>query len=309
VRTTAALTDPEFGVSEPGLKLVRLTEMYQWKEESRTETRRTMGGAEETVTTYSYVQTWSDSRIDSSRFRRTEGHVNPQMRYTRREFMARDAMLGAFRPGERVLAQLSADTDVLVDRAQWEPVRRRLGQAAQVVDGRIFVGTDPARPRIGDQRIGYRAAAAGPVSIVGRQVGTDFQPYQTMAGDQLLMVRAGSISAADMFGTAQRGNAALTWILRGIGALVMFVGWGLIFRPLVVVADVVPIVGDILGFGAGLVAFLLTLVLAPLIVAIAWFWYRPLVSIAVLVVAGAAAAGLVCFVRWRRPAPAARGMA
>jgi hypothetical protein len=89
----------------------------------------------------------------------------------------------------------------------------------------------------------------------------------------------------------------------------MFVGWGLIFRPLVVVADVVPIVGDILGFGAGLVAFLLTLVLAPLIVAIAWFWYRPLVSIAVLVVAGAAAAGIVCFVRWRRPAPAARGMA
>src|SRR3989304_4700631 len=58
-KTTAALNDAEFGVSAPGLRLVRTVEMYQWKEESKTETRRNVGGSGGTLTTYSYGRTWS----------------------------------------------------------------------------------------------------------------------------------------------------------------------------------------------------------------------------------------------------------
>src|SRR5262245_47481118 len=95
----APLADPDFMVSAAALRLVRAVEMYQWKEETKTETRKNFGGSEETITTYEYHRVWSESRNDSSRFRRPEGHVNPQMAYRAASYSSRDATLGAFRPG------------------------------------------------------------------------------------------------------------------------------------------------------------------------------------------------------------------
>jgi hypothetical protein len=281
-KATAPLADPEFGVSAQGLRLVRVAEMYQWKEESKTETRKNLGGSEETVTTYTYVRTWDDSRIDSSKFRRPGGHSNPEMRFKRFEALAGDASLGAFKPGASVLGQLSAGQEVRVEPAIATAVRERLRRPASVVDGKLYLGFDADRPQIGDQRISFRIAANGPVSIVGRQAGSDFAAYQTKAGDRLLMVRSGLMSAGDMFKAAEADNRTLTWALRFVGALLMFIGFGLILRPLVVVADLVPLIGDILGAGAGIVSLLLTVILAPLVIAVAWFWYRPFVAVGVI---------------------------
>ncbi len=291
LKAGARLSDPEFGVSAEGLRLVRTVEMYQWKEESKSETRKTLGGSEETVTTYSYHHVWSDTRNDSSRFRRPEGHANPQMRYQRFNAVARDASLGAFRPGAAVLQQLPASEQVRVDAALANAVAKKIQGGAHAVDGRLYLGADPASPRIGDLRLSFAVAPPGPVSIVGRQAGNDFSDYQTKAGDKLLMVRTGTRSAAEMFKAAVDENRILTWVLRLAGAVIMFVGFSLILRPLVVVADVVPLIGDILGAGAGLVSLVLTAILAPVVVAVAWLWYRPVVSIVALVLGFALAYG------------------
>ena len=56
------------------------------------------------------------------------------------------------------------------------------------------------------------------------------------------------------------------------------------------------LIGSILSAGAGIVSLVLTAILAPLVIAIAWFWYRPLVSVAVL------AGGLVLAYGFRRMA-------
>jgi hypothetical protein len=87
-----------------------------------------------------------------------------------------------------------------------------------------------------------------------------------------------------MFKAANDENRMLTWVLRFVGAVLMFIGFALILRPLVVVADVVPFIGNILGAGVALVALGLTAVLAPAIIAIAWFAHRPLLSIAVIAI-------------------------
>ncbi len=73
----------------------------------------------------------------------------------------------------------------------------------------------------------------------------------------------------------------------------MFIGFALILRPLSVAADVVPILGNIVGAGAGLVAMVCTAALAPLVIALGWLWYRPLIGIGVLIVGAAATYGLV----------------
>jgi hypothetical protein len=314
-KAAAPVADAEFGVSLPALKLVRVAEMYQWKEETKSETKKKLGGGEETVTTYEYVRVWSDKPIDSGKFRHPQGHGNPQMRYQQRDFVAANVELGAFRPGERVLRLLPANTEVPLEPKAIDAARERLGPAVAVLDGRIYVGVEaaqprtdgrpaaapnPSQPRIGDQRISYRIAPVGPVSAIGRQTGPDLAPFQTKAGDALLLVRPGVMSSADMFTAAQRDNTMLTWALRAGGAILMFIGFGMILKPLVAVADVVPLIGDILGAGAGLVSIVLTLILAPIVIAVAWFWYRPITAAIVLAVSALGVAGWIVLSRRRR---------
>ena len=56
--------------------------MYQWREDKKVETNKSVGGTEEAVTTYSYKKVWSTSSINSQEFRVREGHGNPAMRYS-----------------------------------------------------------------------------------------------------------------------------------------------------------------------------------------------------------------------------------
>mgnify|MGYP003338654904 CR=1 FL=1 len=158
-------------------------------------------------------------------------------------------------------------------------------------DGKLYLGANPNEPKAGDLRITFRTVPNGPVSIIGRQSGADFAEYQTQAGDKLLMARSGLMSAPDMFKAAEQENRILTWIIRLVGVVIMFIGLVLILKPLVVVADVVPFIGGILGAGAALVAAVVTAVMAPLVIAIAWLWYRPLVSIVAIAIGLAIAFG------------------
>jgi hypothetical protein len=274
------LSDPDFGVSMSAARLVRIPEMYQWKEESRTETRKNLGGSEDKVTTYSYVKTWSQSRIDSGLFKRPDGHGNPQMRYARFEAVARDAKLGAFTPGPQVLRRLAADETWRVDPSLADPLHQRI-PSATVADGQIYIGGDPAQPQIGDFKISYRIAGTGPASLIGSQNGTDLNEFQTKAGDRLLLANAGTVSAGAMFKAAEEENRILTWILRAIGTVLVFIGWALIMRPFVVLGSVVPLIGDVLAAGTGAIALLMTAVVVSAVIAVAWLWYRPLVSLAV----------------------------
>ena len=190
---------------------------------------------------------WSAARNDSSRFKRPEGHTNPEMRYRGTSYSSRDATLGAFRPGANVIDRLPASDS----RAARPVAGQDPGGAAS--KGRCTSPTAASisetahrRPRIGDLRVSYQLAPGGPASIVARQAGTGFAEYQTKAGDRLLLVRPGTQSAADMFAAAQRENRILTWLLRLAGVFAMFLGFILILNPLVVVADVVPFIGSIL---------------------------------------------------------------
>ncbi|WP_375461254.1 TMEM43 family protein [uncultured Enterovirga sp.] len=101
----------------------------------------------------------------------------------------------------------------------------------------------------------------------------------------------------------------MTWIIRLVATILMGVGFAMVLRPIAVVGDIVPIVGSLLGAGTVLAAFALTAVLAPLVVAIAWLFHRPLVSVGILV----AGVAIIYGVRWpskqRRGAQAVTGRA
>jgi hypothetical protein len=292
VRVARAPRDAELEVEPPPgtLRLIRSVEMYQWQEQTSSETRTRLGGGQETVTTYSYRRVWQEGRIDSSRFRQPDGHQNPQPRHASRAFDAEGVTLGAFRLAPAQLQAIAANETLVPPGATAEGVR--------------YLGQNAEAPRIGDLRITWRLARPEAVSVIGAQMGDGFGPYATRAGDRLFLIEPGRVPAAAMFQQAQDDNRVLTWILRLVGAVVMFLGWLILFNPLKVLADVVPFIGSIVGFGTGLLAGVLTFVFAPATIAIAWLFYRPLVGIAIL-----AGGALIAFAltRLRRPRPAQQG--
>ena len=298
--TARPIRDPDFGVEANGLILARKVEMYQWKEDKKSETRKKLGGGEETVTTYSYSKEWSDKAVDSSRFRNASDHRNSAMpRTLSHEFKAPDAKLGAFALNERVLGLLSASEALEAQPSALTQARAVLGQSAQVRQGTVYAGANPDQPAIGDVRVTWRLLPLTDISVVARQTQATFAPFLTSNGREVLLAETGVQPAALMFKHGQETNALLTWILRGVGLLLMFIGFRLMLTLLEVLGDLIPFVGDLIGAGASLLSLLATLIVAPVIIAFAWFFYRPLVAVGALLVGGALVVGVRTLMRKR----------
>ncbi len=304
LRSGGRLTDSDFQITTDAVRLVRKVEMYQWKEEQRTETRSNAGGSQTRTTTYEYTRVWSDRPIDSSRFRRPGGHENPAMPVTGRSQTAPNATIGAFRAESRVVGLFgsSAERRLEVTDAQLRAFQARFGSQARLADGNVYVGYDAGSPAVGDVRISYTVLPEGPVTVVAKQVAQGFGPYQASNGRDVFLGETGTKAAQELYAHAHESNRILTWVLRLVALIVMWIGFNLVLRPFVVLADVIPLFGSAMAAGAGIVALALTLVVALPTFAIAWFWHRPVMSIALIAAGVAGAYGLKLLGERRRAA-------
>ena len=114
--TEDVLSDDELKVSVPAMKLTRTVEIYQWIEDSKSESKKKIGGSEETVTTYTYRKGWTDHLIDSSGFKEA-GHDNPTMvPYESADLQATNAQFGAFHLNEGQISRINKEQPLKVDR-------------------------------------------------------------------------------------------------------------------------------------------------------------------------------------------------
>jgi len=279
----------DLGIQAKAVKLIRKVEMYQWKEHEKSETRKKFGGGTETVKTYTYTKEWAAEPIDSSRFQKTEGHENPGgFPFEGTTVVANPVKAGAFTMSTEQIDKLTDATDLKVGDDAAENLPEDAKDKLKVADGRFYMGENPSSPVLGDVRISYSTVNPAAVSLIGVQTGESFSPYQAQAGDSILLVDEGTHTAAEMFKAAQDRNAVLTWILRAVGFFAMFLGIFMVFRPIAVFADVLPLFGSMLGAGVGIFAFLIAAVLSFITIAVAWIFVRPLLGITLLVLAGGA---------------------
>ncbi|MCS7471397.1 hypothetical protein NZK35_32525 [Stieleria sp. ICT_E10.1] len=143
-------------------------------------------------------------------------------------------------------------------------------------------------PQIGDVRLWFTATPVQTVSLLSQQTGESFQPFETHYNTTINVLKVGVFSAAEMIAQEEAANRMLTWFLRAGGSMMMFFGLMLLLRPLVVLADVLPLAGSLVGFGTAIVAGLLTVAGAMTVIGIAWVFYRPVLGVSLLVVAVAA---------------------
>ena len=300
-QTGETLTDAEFGVSTNALKLERVAEMYQWIETKKNETTKNLGGSTTTTTTYDYKKDWQARHVDSSQFKHPEGHANPlALPFQGRQLVAGKITIGAFTLSQSLVGKIGAAVALPILTTDKLPAA--LKPRSELVDGKIYIGTNAVAPQIGDQRISFKVTGATPISLVSRQVQNTFEPYRTKNGATVELLQVGTFSADEMFAHAKEMNRLLTWGLRALGWLLMYAGFALIFQPLVVLADVLPFLGDLAGVGTSLIAFLLATPGALLVVALAWIYYRPVLGI--LLLAGATAIIVVLIRKLKKPTPA-----
>lgn len=289
--------DPLFAQGgDETLRLRRIVEMYQWLESKSSRTENNLGGSETTETVYEYRRDWSEQAQDSSGFRQPEGHRNPAMTLSSQDFDGTAALAGPEGTAPRTLAaRLLDELDTFDPLAVAPDTPGPNGYRA--ADGGFYRGRDPQAPEVGDLRVRFEAATAQTVSIVARQAGTRLEPHRTDNGYEIALLSAGEASSDEMFREAEAGEQFLTWLLRAAGFVLMLVGFLLMFRPLAVLAGVVPALETVVGAGAFLASLVLAIPLTLIVIAIAWLAYRPLLAIGLLVAAGGAFYGL-----WRRAA-------
>lgn len=282
-KTSGPLVDPEFGVSENAIKLIRSAEMYQWVEHSKTEKNKEGGGSVTTKKTYSYETQWRDKLVDSSNFKVAADHQNPtEMKYQSTTMLADGVTVGAFDLPEFLIKKIGGAENLEV--ASLENANAEVKESGKASNGGIYFGADPANPAVGDIRVNFSVVRPGPVSVVAQQQGKSFVAYKAKTGGEVDLLERGTVPAADMFQLAHDRNKMLTWGLRVLGFVLLSTGFSLILAPLAVFADIVPFLGRIVGAGTKLVGLLLAGIVWTIVVAFAWIFHRPILGTAILVV-------------------------
>ena len=311
--TQDVLTDSIFGISLTGIRLERSVEMYQWEEESHSETRKKLGGGEETVTTYTYKLDWSSRPIDTGAFHdpKYQGTNTVLANFEDMTQWAPNVTFGAYTlpdflkhsiGGSVSMNITSADVDIPSIAGSLmlpsdEATRRfyygdvSADQLVHAAGSTIYLGVNPGSPKVGDVRVSFKQTPPADISIIAQVIRDTFEPYTASNGYTFSKLSMGKASMAKMFEDAKSSNNIMAWVLRVIGILVVVAGIRAIFTPLEVLADVVPLVGNIVGAGVGIVAWLLGLAWSCIVIAVAWVRFRPIVAGCLL----AAAVALVGF--------------
>ena len=299
----APLADVALGVRAPAqtVRLERVVEQFAWVEDKQTATETKLGGAQEKTTQYTYRKEWTDAPSSGAGFRIPEGHLNPPMPIRSKVIRHQEGTIGAFVVDDRI-SDLGGATPMLLNAEQARQVSQALSleQSAKLVAGQLVFGADIAAPQLGDIRVSYQASTIDEASVVGVQRGDTLVPYTAQNGRKIYLVEEGLKTAEEMFQTAEAINTFKTWMLRIGLMLLLFLGFKALFSVIDVIASLLLFLGWITSSVTSLISLALTLVVGGGTIAVAWFYFRPLLSLAIIGLALAAAAASGHYVRKSR---------
>ena len=150
----------------------------------------------------------------------------------------------------------------------------------------LYFGESPSSPQVGDVRITFTKTMPANVSIIAKVAGETFTQFKAKNGKTFQALSMGNKTAAEMYESGHASNNMWLWILRILGVLMICGGLKGIFGILITVLKVIPFVANIAGWGVNLVCNVVGIAWSLIVIAIAWIFYRPLLAIALLAIAG-----------------------
>ncbi len=260
----------------------REVEMYSWIEKSESRSKTSTGGSETTETTYTYSKGWEENPESTSDFKYPEEHENPQKSLDNYTNKVTIATIGAynFDPQSVTLPSFSQLTLNSQNTAL-------SGGATLADDSYLFIKESESgtfdSPQVGDLRISYHVLRPGfDGTIFGKLSESKIDPYSDQDGNNLYRVFIGTRDQG--IATLHTEYTTLLWILRLLGFLLMWLGLSILFRPISVLADILPIFGTISRSLIGGITFLVAFVLSIVTIFISMLLHSLIALIIALVV-------------------------
>ena len=175
-----------------------------------------------------------------------------------------------------------AKTDSLMEKAENKVSLDYIHQAGNV----LYFGRVPGSPEVGDVRVTFEKVVPAKVTIISQVTGDTFKPYKAKNGKRFQTLVMGKKDADEIFDAEHKANNFWLWVLRFVGVMMVISGLKGIFGFIETILKVVPFVAGIFGWGVGVVCTVVGVVWSLIVIAVAWLFYRPLLGIGLLVLAG-----------------------
>ena len=150
----------------------------------------------------------------------------------------------------------------------------------------LYFGRVPGSPEVGDVRVTFEKVVPAKVTVMAVVDGDSFKPYKAKNGKRFQTLVMGKKSGDEIIDAEKEANSTLLWIFRIVGILMVIGGLKGIFGFLTTILKVVPFIAGIFGWGVGIVCTVIGVAWSLIVIAIAWLFYRPLLGISLLVLAG-----------------------
>ena len=150
----------------------------------------------------------------------------------------------------------------------------------------LYFGRVPGSPEVGDVRVTFEKVVPAKVTVMAVVSGDSFKPYKAKNGKRFETLVMGKKSGDEIIDAEKEANNMILWALRIIGIMLVIGGLKGIFGFLQTILKVVPFIANIFGWGVGIVCTVIGIVWSLIVIAIAWLFYRPLLGISLLVLAG-----------------------
>ena len=150
----------------------------------------------------------------------------------------------------------------------------------------IYYGRSMNAPEVGDVRITFEKTVPAKVTVVSVVDDNTFKPFVAKNKKKFQTLRMGKKSIEEIFEEENENNTMWTWILRIVGILLVISGFKSLFSFLETLLKVVPFLSSIFAFGVGIICTIVGIVYSLIVIALAWIFYRPVLGIILLVIAG-----------------------
>lgn len=150
----------------------------------------------------------------------------------------------------------------------------------------LYFGRVPGAPEVGDVRVTFEKVVPAKVTVMAVVDGDTFKPFKAKNGKRFQTLVMGKKSGDEIIDAEKEANNMILWALRILGVLIVIGGLKGIFGFLTTILKVVPFIAGIFGWGIGVVCTVIGIAWSLIIIALAWLFYRPLLGISLLVLAG-----------------------
>lgn len=259
INTATMIADDPYLSAGKYLVINRRVEMYSWREDKKSQSQSNTGGSETTQTTYTYTKVWQENSQSGDNFRYPEGHLNPEKFIADNIVRAPDMTIGSIGVGSDITLPYSESIAINNEIIKLQPGQSLIGNNYIYVP--VSATSTIENPAVGDLRISYQVLKPGfNGTIFGSANGSGISTYCDDKGNCLGRIFQGT--KTDGIKALHSEYVTMSWILRLVGFIMMWVGFSLVFAPISVVLDFFPILGSISGFMIALVTFVMAFALS-----------------------------------------------